>query len=122
MLRAIKTANGQLQADLIPTCLAAHMMPKDFKGSAADYLSEIGTTLFPLLKDEKLANRIDAFIEESAFSAGQIAPYFKRAQEMGFDITVHADQFSTSGSKVAVAFLVCVTVSQIPPPAFAISK
>ena len=104
MLRAIKTANGQLQADLIPTCLAAHMMPKDFKGSAADYLSEIGTTLFPLLKDEKLANRIDAFIEESAFSAAQIAPYFKRAKEMGFDITVHADQFSTSGSKVAVAF------------------
>ena len=55
-------------------------------------------------KEENLTNRIDAFIEESAFTGAQIAPYFEKAQALGFDITVHADQFSTSGSKVAVAF------------------
>ena len=104
MLRAIKTANSQLQVDLIATCLAAHILPKDFDGSAEEYLAEMSTTLFPILKVEKLSNRIDAFIEESAFSAAQIAPYFLRAQELGFDITVHADQFSASGSKVAVDF------------------
>ena len=80
------------------------MLPKDFVGSAEAYLKYISSELFPLLKKEKLTNRIDAFIEESAFSAEQIAPYFRKAQEMGFDITVHADQFSTGGSKVAVAF------------------
>ena len=104
MLRAIKTANSQLQVDLVATCLAAHILPKDFDGSAEEYLAEMSTTLFPILKVEKLSNRIDAFIEESAFSAAQIAPYFLRAQELGFDITVHADQFSASGSKVAVDF------------------
>lgn len=104
MLRAIKNADEQLPVDLVPTCLAAHMLPKDYDGSAEEYLSEISTTLFPILKAEKLANRIDAFIEESAFSAAQITPYFKKAKEMGFDITVHADQFSISGSKVAVDF------------------
>jgi len=104
MLRAIKEVNEKVDTDLIPTCLAAHMLPKDFDGSHEQYLSQISEILFPILKEEGLANRIDAFIEESAFSAEQIAPYFEKAKAMGFDITVHADQFSTSGSQVAVDF------------------
>ncbi|WP_422081891.1 imidazolonepropionase [Ulvibacterium sp.] len=104
MLYAIKEANEILPVDLIPTCLAAHMLPKDYKGSEEDYLAEIGNLLFPKLREEDLTHRIDAFIEENAFSAEQIGPYFKKAREMGFDITVHADQFSTGGSKVAIQF------------------
>lgn len=104
MLYAIKEANHTIPIDLIPTCLAAHMFPKDYKGSEEDYLAEIGTVLFPKLREEGLTHRIDAFIEENAFSAEQIGPYFKKAREMGFDITVHADQFSTGGSEVAIQF------------------
>ncbi len=102
MLRAIKEANEKLTQDLISTCLAAHMIPKDWKGSPQNYLSTIQTELFPLLKEEQLTNRIDAFIEEAAFSPELIGPYFKAAKLQGFDITVHADQFHTGGSKVAV--------------------
>lgn len=101
-LRAIKEANQASFVDLISTCLAAHMHPKDYEGNAEDYLYEIGEKLFPLLRAEELTNRIDAFVEKSAFSAEQILPYYKKAKEMGFDLTVHADQFSTSGSKLAV--------------------
>lgn len=104
MLRAITASDNEVATDLIPTCLAAHMLPKDYKGSHEEYLEEISEELFPVLKTENLANRIDAFIEESAFSAAQIAPYFEKAKAMGFDITVHADQFSTSGSQVAIDF------------------
>ncbi|MFI8603398.1 imidazolonepropionase [Cellulophaga baltica] len=104
MLRAIKTTNEQTSLDLIPTCLAAHMKPKDFLGTNTAYLKELSSTLFPILKEENLSHRIDAFIEESAFSKEEIRPYFKKAKEMGFDITVHADQFSTDGSAVAVEF------------------
>jgi len=103
MLRAIAETNAKVAADLISTCLAAHMLPKDFEGSHEQYLAEIAEKLFPLLKEEGLTHRIDAFVEESAFSSKQIKPYFQKAKEMGFDITVHADQFSTSGSEVAVA-------------------
>ncbi|MFU1859489.1 imidazolonepropionase [Sphingobacterium sp. NGMCC 1.201703] len=102
ILRAIKRANNQTAADLIPTCLAAHMLPRDYKGSAKDYLDLMEATLFPELKAQQLANRVDAFIEKTAFDAQTIRPYLQRAKEMGFDVTVHADQFSTSGSQVAV--------------------
>ncbi len=104
MLRAIDEANQSTQADLIPTCLAAHMKPKDFVGSNSEYLNLISHELFPLLKKEKLTHRIDAFVEKSAFSPEEIKSYFQKAKEMGFEITVHADQFSVGGSKIAVEF------------------
>ena len=99
---AIKEADNTTSSDLIATCLAAHMLPKDYSGTAEEYLKEMSTQLFPKLKEENLSNRIDAFIEESAFSQEQIAPYFKKAKDLGFAISVHADQFSTSGSQTAV--------------------
>lgn len=104
MLRAIQLANQSTSADLILTCLAAHMKPKDFEGSNSEYLEMISTKLFPILKNENLTNRIDAFVEKSAFSADEISPYFEKAKEIGFDLTVHADQFTTGGSAAAVKF------------------
>lgn len=102
MLRAIQKANQHLTQDLISTCLAAHIVPKDTDRSAAEYLEEIATSLFPKLRAEKLTNRIDAFVEESAFSKKEIIPYLERAKAMGFALTIHADQFSPGGSEIAV--------------------
>jgi len=104
ILRAIKRTNEQTAADLISTCLAAHILPKDYHGAHKDYLQEIAQQLFPAIIEEQLTNRIDAFIEEGAFSADQIIPYFTNAKEAGFHITVHADQFHPSGSAIAVQF------------------
>ena len=101
-LRAVKQANQHSGADLISTCLAAHMCPKDFEGTPEEYLAGIADQLFPILKEEALTTRIDAFVERSAFSAEQTKPYFEKAKDLGFDITIHADQFSTSGSALAV--------------------
>lgn len=100
-LRAIKEANKQTAVDLIPTCLAAHMTPRDFEGTSEEYLKYI-QELFPIIKAENLTNRIDAFIEQSAFSAEEIRNYLAKANEWVFDITLHADQFTTSGSALAV--------------------
>ncbi|MEX0312806.1 MAG: imidazolonepropionase [Allomuricauda sp.] len=103
MLRAINQANDKTEVDLVATCLAAHIKPKDWSGDKT-YLEEMTSTLFPTIKSENLATRVDAFVEESAFSPEEIAPYFQKAKEMGFDITVHADQFTAGGSKVAIQF------------------
>ncbi|MEL6561330.1 MAG: imidazolonepropionase [Bacteroidota bacterium] len=103
MLRSIKAADSLAIQDLIPTCLAAHILPKDYDGDHSEYLREISERLFPVIKEENLSNRIDAFVEEGAFSEQLISPYFSNARALGFDITVHADQFSVGGTSVAVA-------------------
>lgn len=100
-LRAIKEAQKLTCADLIPTCLAAHIKPKDFEGTHMAYLDYLSQELFPILQSEQLTNRIDAFVEEGAFTAEQITPYFELAKKKGFEIVVHADQFHAGGSAVA---------------------
>lgn len=102
MLRAIKIANKLTPQNLISTCLAAHTLPKDFDGNHAEYLEVIQKELFPILIEENLTKRMDAFIEEEAFDEKVIIPYFEEAKDLGFDITVHADQFSTGGSEIAI--------------------
>ena len=102
MLEVIKKADSECPSDVISTCLAAHIKPKDFEGSHQDYLEHIAVNLFPVLKEKKLTNRIDAFVEEEAFSYDITKAYFLKAKEMGFELTVHADQFSTGGSALAV--------------------
>lgn len=101
-LRAIKAASVQTKAYLVSTCLAAHMVPKDFNGSQQEYLEHVVNELLPVIKKEDLTNRIDIFIEESAFSADNALVYLNKAKRMDFNITVHADQFTPSGSVVAV--------------------
>lgn len=104
MLRAIQNAQKLTQVTLIPTCLAAHIIPPEYKNDPTAYLKIVTEELLPQVKRENLANRVDAFIEEGAYSSEVIKPYFKKAQKLGFDITVHADQFSTGGSAIAIDF------------------
>lgn len=101
-LRAIKAAAAQTKASIVSTCLAAHMVPGDFPGKQTEYLEHILIDLLPVIKKGNLAKRVDIFIEESAFNADIAIIYLNKAKQIGFDLTVHADQFTTSGSKVAI--------------------
>ncbi len=67
MLRAIREASKQVVQEIVPTCLAAHMKPKDWKGSSTSYLNEIATNLFPILKAENLSHRVDALLKKVHF-------------------------------------------------------
>jgi len=104
ILRAIKKANNEVPADLISTCLAAHMIPNDFDGDQREYLEYLIKELFPILKAENLTQRIDIFIEESAFGTEQADYFLENARGAGFELTVHADQFSTGGSELAIKY------------------
>lgn len=102
MMRAIKKAQGLTKATLVPTCLSAHLKPKDFDGSSEEYLNYILEQILPKVKDENLANRVDIFIEKSAFQPEESKNFLLKAKELGFQITVHADQFTAGSSRIAV--------------------
>jgi imidazolonepropionase len=100
MLKVIASLNQNSKADLIPTCLSAHVTPKEFDDPGI-YLEFISTDILPYIKKENLASRVDIFIEENAFHPREAKSFLKKAAEMGFSLTVHADQFSIGGSLVA---------------------
>lgn len=100
-LRAIKRLGQAGLSRVVPTCLAAHVLPPEFQGQHESYLQEILQKLLPLVKEENLAKRIDAFIEPSAFPVDVARTYLQQAKAMGFQLTIHADQFSTGGAQLA---------------------
>lgn len=102
LLRTIKAVGEKVAADLVPTCLAAHLKPIDFVGNDSEYLNHLADELFPQLLKEQLTRRIDIFIEDTAFSWQEAGQYLTLAQLKGFDLTVHGDQFTTGGSALAV--------------------
>ena len=102
MLRVMKKAQEKTKATLVPTCLSAHLKPKDFEGTSSAYLQYILDEILPKVKEENLAKRVDIFIEKSAFQPEESRKFLEKAKEKGFEITVHADQFTAGSSRIAV--------------------
>ncbi|MGU3375383.1 imidazolonepropionase [Chryseobacterium sp. M5A1_1a] len=102
MLRIIKKAQESTKATLVPTCLSAHLKPRDFEGSNPEYLEYILTEILPKVKEENLASRVDIFIEKSAFQPEESKEFLLKTKNLGFEITVHADQFTPGSSRIAV--------------------
>ncbi|MHA6728199.1 imidazolonepropionase [Chryseobacterium sp. A301] len=105
MLRVIQKARSRTSLTLIPTCLAAHMKPKDYEEDnhhGKSYLAYILEEILPIVRKEDLARRVDIFIEKSAFQPEESLEYLEKAKALGFELTVHADQFTPGSSQIAV--------------------
>lgn len=100
ILEVVKAGKSEVEADLISTCLAAHVCPKEFQ-EKKEFLAYLENDLLPQLLVKGLTNRIDIFVEPSAFPMEMAEKYLKSAKNLGFDLTVHADQFHIGGSQVA---------------------
>ena len=102
LLKVINQIEQESPTDIIPTCLAAHVPPKNKNNSSREYLKSIVKDLFPILKKENLTKRIDIFIEKDAFNVPESEEFLNSAKKNGFDITAHVNQFSTEGLSVAI--------------------
>ncbi len=101
ILEVVKDAKADVISDLIPTCLAAHVCPKEFDDKR-EFLKYLENDLLPQLLVKGLTNRIDIFVEPSAFPMEMAEDYLQKAKGLGFDLTIHADQFHIGGSQIAV--------------------
>ncbi len=100
MLEVAQSGADKFPIDLITTCLAAHVCPKEFPDKAK-YLEFLIKEVLPVIKERDLASRVDAFVEPSAFPVEVAESYLTQAKAMGFDLTIHADQFTTGGTELA---------------------
>ena len=100
ILRVIKEVSQNLSVDLVPTCLATHVCPKEYE--TKEFTELVLHELLPEIKKQDLSNRVDIFVEDNAFPVDLAESYLSDAKKLGFDITIHADQFTTGGSELAV--------------------
>lgn len=99
-LRAIAWAAEQAGVKAVGTCLAAHALPAERRGSPElreQYLREVCEQILPQAAAARLALRADVFCERGAFSVEEARRVAQAARACGLALTVHADQLSHSG-------------------------
>jgi len=97
MLRVIKKAASLRNINIIPCFLGAHTVPIEYKHDRKKYLSILINELLPVIQAENLSNRCDAFCESSAFSPDEVEQLFIVAKSLGFNLTLHTEQFNNIG-------------------------
>ena len=100
-LRAIRALNGK-PLDLAATYLGAHVVPSEWRGREDGYVEWMCTYLMPKLRRRNLARFADVYCGQGAFNLAQARRYLEAARALGFDLKVHAGQW-TAGSGAALA-------------------
>ena len=101
MLRAARRLAQEREVDVVTSFLGAHALPAEANGDKEQYIDEV-CSMIPAISRERLADGVDAFCENIAFSPQQTGRVFAAAQEAGLPVKLHADQLSNlHGAKLA---------------------
>jgi imidazolonepropionase len=103
MLRAAKALASKRRVHIVTTFLGAHALPPEASGDKERYIDLICNAMIPAVAREKLADAVDAFCENIAFTPAQIARVFEAAAKHGLRVKLHADQLSDSGGAALAA-------------------
>jgi len=115
MLDAIAELDKIHAVDLIPTFLAAHAFPTEFKGREDEYVDLICDEMLPVVADIRHSERnfkgifknkpffVDVFCEKNAFNLEQSRKILETAKKLGFGLKAHVDEFTNlGGARLAI--------------------
>ncbi len=106
MLEVIAELDKIYAVDIVPTFLAAHTIPPEFKNDPNAYVDLIWREMLPLAWDwyqrshfptKKTPFFCDVFTERNAFDIDQTRQILETARTLGFGVRAHVDQFTNLG-------------------------
>src|SRR5690349_12585577 len=103
MLRVAAALAASEQVRIVPTLLALHALPPEYKERREDYVAMVADELIPRAAREKLATSVDAFCESIAFTPQEVARVFTAAQANGLPVRLHAEQLSNQNGAALAA-------------------
>lgn len=105
-LRVVARLNGEHDLpDLVPTCLAAHEFPDEWRDDRDGYIRLVCDEIFPAVEAEGLAERADVFCEPGVYTVEQSRRVLEAAARHGMRATIHADELEGSGGAELAAAL-----------------
>lgn len=93
-LEAIRDAARRWPGTVVPTLLAAHVVPAEFTGREDDYVKLVCDEIIPLAGRKKLARYVDVFCDRGAFTLQQAGRIFAAARAHGLGVRAHVGQFT----------------------------
>jgi imidazolonepropionase len=104
-LRVARRLRDEAGFRIKTTCLAAHAIPAEARGSEearARYIASICEEILPAVVAEGLADYADVFCDRGALSKDEAAQVLDRALALGLELRVHANEFGhTGGAELA---------------------
>jgi len=113
MLCVLARLGSEGTARIIPTLLAAHMIPPEFDGHREEYIRWIAEELIPEVSAAKLATYCDAFCDDHALSVDEARLVLTAAQRHGLGLRVHAEQFRPGTGAALAAELGAATADHL---------
>ncbi len=93
MLRVLARLGEEDSARIVPTLLAAHTVPEEFRGRRGEYVRWVAEELIPEVAGAGLARYCDAFCDDHAFTVEETRTVLDAARRHGMRLRVHAEQF-----------------------------
>ncbi|WP_313253014.1 imidazolonepropionase [Stenotrophomonas acidaminiphila] len=99
-LRVARQLPQLRRVDVVTTFLGAHAVPPGRQPQA--YIDEVCEVMIPAIAGDGLAEAVDVFCENIAFSREQAAQVFEAAHRHGLAVKIHAEQLSNQhGAELA---------------------
>lgn len=87
------------------TLLALHALPPEYKSDRAGYVRLVCEEMIPTAAMRGLADAVDAFCENIAFTPAEVRTVFEAAKKSGLKVKLHAEQLSNQhGAALAAEF------------------
>jgi imidazolonepropionase len=93
-LQAIREAASEWPGTVVATLLGAHVVPKEFQGRSQNYVESVCKEMIPQAARRKLAQFVDVFCDEGAFTAAETEQIFEAAAQHGLSVRAHMCQLS----------------------------
>jgi imidazolonepropionase len=98
-LEALREASRRWPGTLVPTLLGAHVVPPEFRSKPDDYVSLVCEEMIPTVAKRKLADFVDVFTEQGAFSPKQTLRIFEAARRHKLNLRGHVCQLTQCSLK-----------------------
>jgi imidazolonepropionase len=104
-LRLLKELPSDGRPRLVPTLLAAHEIPPEFRSRRGEWVAAIVGDVIPRVAAEGLARYCDVFCDEGVFTVEESRVILEAARRAGLGLRIHADELARTGGALLAAEL-----------------
>ena len=104
-LEILRSLDGPEFPRIVPTLLAAHEVPPEFRENRGEWVRIVADGIVPRVAREGLARFCDVFCEEGVFTVAESRRILEAARDAGLGLRIHADELARSGGAMLGAEL-----------------
>lgn len=97
-LEVLRDVAAEHPLEVVPTFLGAHQCPKEWQDDREGYLDHLNDVVLPEVRARGLAEAVDIFCDEGAWTVAESEKHLSAAKAQGFSLRVHADELARLGA------------------------